>query len=95
MITKADVDSAKFDVVFITTLLLVSHFINSQTLSVVFLNKEWTQKSISFLIAFVLYDIIMNRFTVSIIGGTKVHNKQVLASMNDIIKFSSIFIIKE
>ena len=96
MITKGDIDNSKFDIVLVGTLLIVTQVVKSQTLSDISITeKTFINQSLALLIAFVVYDIVINRFAVSIISASKFKNKQALAAMNDIIKFSSVFIIKE
>jgi hypothetical protein len=96
MITQGDIDNSKFDIVFVATLVIVTQVVKSQTLSDISItDKTFINQTLAVLIAFLLYDIILNRFTVSIISASKIKNKQALAAMNDIIKFSSVFIIKE
>jgi hypothetical protein len=96
MITQGDIDNSKFDIVLIGTLVIVTQVVKSQTLSDISItDRTFINSTLAILIAFVLYDIILNRFAVSIISASKIKNKQALAAMNDIIKFSSVFIIKE
>uniref|UniRef100_A0A6C0EDZ4 Uncharacterized protein n=1 Tax=viral metagenome TaxID=1070528 RepID=A0A6C0EDZ4_9ZZZZ len=96
MISNYDMDVLKIDLTVISTIVLISHVLNS-TLNnkEVLFNNQWINVSLATILGYALHALLFHKVSSMISNNLKLENEVAITVLFDIVKFGSIFVSKE
>ena len=97
MISNNDIEVTKVDLTLMSSILLVSHFVNYQfaVSKEELFNNSWNNVALATLLGFALHSLLTNKLSALLINNLELDNPSSILIVYDIIKYGTVFITKE
>jgi hypothetical protein len=92
MITQADIQLTKTDLVLGSTILIVSNIVRNQLEGTELFNEKWMNLAVATLLGFALHGLLTNKVSSTIKSHINVAHMGINQSIYDIVRFGTVFV---